>query len=581
MALDSLTVLTLTSYLNHKLKDGRITKIGHPEKDEVYFTVRSNNNNYKLIISANSQYPLIYIDNDYKKENPKTASNYCMILRKYLLNSKIENIIQINDDRIIEFHISHYDELGDLNNYKLIIELMGKHSNIILVNENNRILDSIKHIDASTSSVRQVFPGSNYFIVNERNKISIFDTDFDKFRDIFASSEKISNLLSNNIQFIPPKFSQEICYKAKVDSDLPSNQIDDSSKLIIYNIIIMELKRIMSEQFDFRLYYENDKPIEYSIIPYLIYNKKNEKYNDINSLLIDFYRKSLDYTHIYEKTYRIRTVINQNIKRLSKKLNIWNMQLNSCNDKDKFKLYGELLFANMYKIKNDMTAVEVENYYNNEVIKIKLDNMLTPSQNAQFYYDKYNKLKRTEVVTKKLIECASEELDYLSTIAESVKHIQNNKDINDILQELTINGYIKSKDSKKKNIKLTKVQPLHYTDSEGFEYYVGKNNLQNEEVTFKIAESNDWWFHIKNKPGSHVIVKSKPNTDLPDEVFIRAAALAGFYSSENNSDKVEIDYIQRKFLKKPKNYKIGMVIYHTNYSINVTPSTEGLRLLNK
>ena len=195
MALDNLTVFAIVSNLSKSLIGGRITKIGHPEKDEIYLTVRNNNINYKLIISSNSQYPLIYLDSDYRKENPKQASNFCMILRKYIQNGKIEKISQVDDDRIIELHISHFDELGDLKNYRLIVELMGKHSNIILVNENNRILDSIKHVDASTSSIRQVFPGSNYFIVNKQDKKNIFDINLSEFQNIMNTSDKIVKTL--------------------------------------------------------------------------------------------------------------------------------------------------------------------------------------------------------------------------------------------------------------------------------------------------------------------------------------------------------------------------------------------------
>ena len=578
MALDNITIYSITDYLNKTLLNGRITKVNQPDKDQIILVIRNNNSNYKLILSSNTQYPLAYIDNSIVRENPNQPTNFCMILRKYISNGRIISINQIDYDRIIEFTITHYDEMGDLHNYKLIAEFMGKHSNIILINNKDRILDSIKHVDASTSSLRQIFPGANYFIVNKQNKTNILDISYDDFLSYFETSEILTNNIVNQFNLVSPKLAQEICYLSDIDSNIPSNQLDNQMALRLYDCIKEIVSKITNKHFTPTIYFNKEgKPIDYSVIRYLKNSDLSiESYDNINTLLINYYKKSIDYKYLYDKTTNIRNTISTNIKRVSKKLNIWEIQLSECKKKEKFKLYGELILAYSYLVNKETDKIKVIDYYTNKEVEIPIESNLSAAKNSQKYYAKYNKLKRTEIVTKKLIEEAYKELEYLQSINDSINYISDNNDINEIELELKESSYLKVKNNNR-NKKVHKSKPYKFIDIDGNIYYVGRNNIQNEEVTFKIGDQNDWWFHIKDKPGSHVIVKNINNLDeLPDEVYLQAAQLAGYYSPDRNLDKVEIDYIQRKFIKKPKNGHIGMVIYHTNYSIVVKPSIENL-----
>lgn len=578
MSLDTSVISAYTKYLYDNFLNSRISKVSHPEKDELNLTLKNSKSTNKLIISSNPQFPLIYVDNLSKKENPSTASNFCMVLRKHILNGRIIDIKQINRDRVIEIIIEHYDELGDLKTNRLIMEFMGKHSNVILVNEKDRILDSIKHIDASTSSQRLIFPGANYFLIDSNKKP--IEYYFNNFSNYFNTSTPVFKNLVNLIQGVTPKIAQEVCFNLNLDSNSPSNTIQDYNIEALLKACNEILDKINKHNFVYKMYFSGKKPIDYTVINFNIMKDTDYiEYENINSLISDYYKKSLLFTQVHEKTINIRSCISNNIKRLSKKLNIWNEQLKDCMNKDKYKLYGELLLAYSYLKIDNKNFIEVENYYdNNKIIKINIDENKTLSQNSQRYYEKYNKLKRTEIITEKLVNDAENELNYLFSIEESVKNIQNNDDINEITRELFENGYMKNfKGFSKK--KIIKSKPLKYTDSLGFIYYVGKNNIQNEYVTFKLAENNDWWFHIKNLPGSHVIVRNNTVDELPDEVFINAASLAAYYSSNRDLDKVEVDYIQRKFIKKPKNNHVGMVIYHTNYSIVVNPNIDNLKLI--
>lgn len=582
MAFDALTISAIVQELNEKLIEGRITKINQPEKDEITLQIRTRQGNERLIISANASIPLMYIDNNINKENPLKAPDFCMVLRKYLLNGRILDIVQIDCDRLVEFKISHYDELGDLCNLRLIVELMGKYSNIILVGENDTVLESIKHINGFISSVREVYPGTKYFKVTGKYKLHLEDINNTKnmFQELTLSSKSIRNMLVSNFALVSPTVAEELCFLSNIDSSRPASTLRENE----LDILIQELTKlyiaIQNKLYKLQIYYDNNKPMDYSVINMnMLSNLDIESFGDVSSLLKKYYEKRNHFARIQDRSSSIRQILHTNIERLAKKLNLWEAQLKDCDLRDKYKLYGELILTYAYLINKNSPKINCTNYYNNSEVTIDIDVDKTAVENSQIYYNKYNKLKRTKAALETLIIDAKDELEYLQSILESISNVQTQDDLLQIKIELANSGYVKKAFSKgKKN--MPKSKPLHYKDNLDYDYYVGKNNIQNEEVTFEIASNLDWWFHVKAAPGAHVIVKRKGNEELPDIVYLKAAALAAFYSQLRNDKRVEVDYIQKKYIKKPNLKKPGMVIYHTNYSMNIEPSIDGLELKN-
>lgn len=572
MTLDTLTISAIVDNLKENFINCRINKISQPERDEIMLTIRNKNGCQRLIININSSNPIIFIDNTSEKKSPKTALNFCMSLRKHISSGKIVDVIQIDYDRIIEFHIERYDELGDLKLFRLIIEFMGKHSNIILVNENNRILESIKHIDASTSSIRQVFPGSNYFRVYDENKIYPLDISSTDFISIIRNGNIFYETMMSQFKGIYPKLIFEICNIIGFDSHDYQENISSSQINNFFSKLSEFLNMINISNFSFNIYSKDNKMLDYSVLNFSLYNDyQKTEYDNIFCLIKDFYLSKLNLNKINDKTQKIRQIVNNNIKRLAKKISIWDLQLQDAQKKDTYRLYGELLLANTY-ITPTSNKIEVINYYDNSSITIPIDSNKSMAMNSQIYYKKYNKLKRTEEAIISMYPKVNDELEYLHSIIQSIRSIENMDDFNQIKYELEQNGYmntIKNNSNKNKKDILTNTF-IQYKDNLGFNYFVGKNNIQNDYITFSLASGNDWWFHIKNQPGSHVIVKTMGEDMPPDEVFINAASIAAFHTKISDS-KIEVDYTQRKNLKKPKNGHMGSVIYHTNYSITVKP----------
>lgn len=582
MAFDALTVSAITAEMKTFCLEGRITKINQPERDEINLTVKGPAGVQRIVLSANASLPLFYIDNESKRENPVTAYNFCMVLRKHLQNGIIQSIRQIDRDRIVEFSVSHYDELGDLKENRLIVELMGKYSNLILVNPENRVLESIKHVNHSVSSMREVFPGSTYFRVLGDPKAEITETEDSVAEKLLRDCPKrCRQALVHTFRGIAPKTAEEICWRAGLDSDRPTTELTDEEIRRLIREIRSLTETVDAGRFDFKIYYDGEKPIDYAVLPMSIYgNLTTHAFDTVSDMLVNFYREKRLFTRRAEKTTELRQILNHHIERVSKKLSIWEQQIQDCSKKDRFKTWGELVIAYAHQVEPGAEKVVCQDWNQDYAeVTIPLDPTLTASENSQRYYEKYNKMKRTETALNELLEEGREELAYLESVAAGLKHVESQGDLKQIRSELEEGGYVKRRFNKTDK-QIAKSRPLHYRDEDGYDYYVGKNNLQNEEVTFKIGDPKDWWFHVKTLAGSHVIVKSKGEDELPDAVYLRAASLAAYYSSASEDAKVEVDYIPQKHLKKPKTRKPGMVIYHTNWSMIVSPSKDGLELIS-
>lgn len=574
MAFDGITISALVAEFNDKLLNGRLYKIAQTESDELLLTIKNGKNQYRLLISANASLPLIYLT-DKNKPAPLTAPNFCMLLRKHINNGRIISITQPGLERIVDFEIQHLDELGDIKTKHLIIELMGKHSNIIFVNEGT-ILDSIKHVNSIMSSVRQVLPGKEYFIPHTSEKLNPLDVEKEVFfKTVFSKPMPLSKAIYTSFTGISPTIAENICYEGKFDSSMPANVLEHGDQNIVWMYFYQLINKVKNCDFIPTIYEKNGKPEEYGVTILSTYSDcTTTSFESISTLLETYYSKKSLYTRMRQKSVDLRKIVTNALERDNKKYNIQLKQLKDTEKKDKFKEYGDLLTTYGYSIKEGSKEFETVNYYNGETVKITLDPTISPIENAKKYFNKYSKLKRTSEALETIIVETKNSIDYLESINVAIDMATTEDDLKAINEELVQTGFIKKKHTNKKAKNNSK--PLHFISSDGFDIYVGKNNIQNEHLTFKVATGNDWWFHSKSFPGSHVIVKCN-NQELPDNTFEEAARLAAFYSKGSNQDKVEIDYIQKKHVKKVAGAMPGFVIYHTNYSMIAEPNIDNIK----
>lgn len=565
MAFDGITVSTIVQELNTTLKDGRINKIAQPEADELLLTIKTPKGQRRLYISASASLPLIYLT-DTNKPSPMTAPNFCMLLRKHINNGRITNIYQPKLERIICFDIEHLDELGDLCKKQLIVEIMGKHSNIIFCNDKGMIIDSIKHVSAQMSSVREVLPGRTYFIPDTMERHNPLTVAEEEFRTLLRDKPMpLSKAVYTSFTGISPIVAEEICHLSGIPSEITPRDLSDDMLLHFFNQFSLYFEAVKEGNFQPVIYYRGQEPVEFSCLPISHYSQYEPKnFESVSELLETYYSTKNTITRIRQKSSDLRRVVQTALERNRKKYALQTKQLRDTENREKYKVYGELLHTYGYNVEKGAKKLEALNYYTNEMITIPLDTTKTPMENAQKYFDKYNKQKRTFEALTELIEETRDDIIYLESVSNALDIALSEDDLLQIKEELIKAGYVKRKFTKKK-VKITN-KPLHYISSDGFHIYVGKNNMQNEELTFHFAVGNDWWFHAKGVPGSHVIVKTN-GEELPDRTFEEAGRLAAYYSKNRGNEKVEIDYIEKKHVKKPAKAKPGFVIYHTNYSL--------------
>lgn len=575
MAFDGITIACLVKDLNDCLLDGRLYKIAQPEPDELLITVKNNGGQKRLCISASASLPLIYLTGD-NKPSPLTAPNFCMLLRKHLQNGRIISITQPGLERIINFEIEHLDEMGDLRRKKLIVEIMGKHSNIIFCDEEDKIIDSIKHISGLVSSVREVLPGKPYFIPQTQEKENPLTADRALFMEkVFAKPMDCYKALYTTFTGLSPAISHEICHRAGGNADSGTAACGQSDREALWQAFHAVMQEVQSGQFSPCIVYENKVPAEYAALLLSSYPADCRKeYAQISPLLEDFYAEKNAVTRIRQRSSDLRRIVNTALERNIKKYDLQTKQMQDTLKRDKYRVYGELLNTYGYSAAPGAKSLEAVNYYTGEAVTIPLDPQLSAGENAKKYFEKYNKLKRTWEALSVLTKEVHDEIEHLESVSTALDIALKEEDLVQIKEELIESGYIRRKGGQKK-VKITS-RPFHYISSDGFHMYVGKNNLQNEELTFKVASGNDWWFHAKGMPGSHVIVKTN-GEELPDSTFEQAARLAAHYSKGRGQEKVEVDYVEKKQVKKVAGAKPGFVIYHTNYSMLIDTDISGIQ----
>lgn len=542
MSFDGFFLHHLTNELQEQIEKGRIQKVNQPFDHELVLTIRNNRRNYKLLLSAHPVFGRIQTT-EANFQNPQNPNTFTMIMRKYLQGAVIETIQQIENDRILEIVVSNKNEIGDHIKATLVVEIMGKHSNIILIDKNeHKIIESIKHVGFSQNSYRTILPGSTYIAPPKTNTINPFD----------ISDQTLFELLQTND--LSPKNLQQLFQGLGRDTALELFHCLKDNKLNDFR------------QFFSREYYPSLTEKSFSAVQF---SSSHETFQSLGQLLDYYYQEKAEKDRIAQQAsdliHRVQSELEKNIKKLAKQQD----ELLATENAEEFRQKGELLTTYLSMVPNNQDIVVLDNYYTNQTIEISLDRALTPNQNAQRYFKKYQKLKEAVKHLKGIISDTENTITYLESVETSLNHASM-EDINDIREELVETGFIKRRAHDKQH---KRKKPEQYLASDGKTIImVGRNNLQNDELTFKMARKGELWFHAKDIPGSHVLIRD--NLNPSDEVKTDAAELAAYYSKARLSNLVQVDMIEAKKLNKPSGTKPGFVTYTGQKTLRVTPTQE-------
>lgn len=573
MSMDGLSLYSAMNELNKRLAGGKIDKIQQTDKEELLLMVRSLGQTYRLLINASAADNRVQLT-ELKKQAPSEAPMFCMLLRKRIAGGKIVRFEQERLDRVLKISIETYNDLGDLSVFALYCELMGKHSNIILVNEKGVIVDAIKHVGLGMSSVRFVMPGLEYSAPPAQDKQDPSKASADDFSMAMCMvGMSIAKALSNAFFGLSPAVAAQLV--ARYTDKTECTQLSEAereelaSRLVGFYADMAHGKEKASAVL-------NALGETEAVYPFAIAGGGIKLYDSIGEALDSLYINSDRREWAKRHGASARKVLQNNIERCEKKLALYADALNSGEQMEKCRLYGELLTANLHSLKSGTDTAAVDNYYADPVerIAIPLDRQLTPGENAQRYYKKYQKLKAARDMAIVQREQTLSELNYLEGQLDNLTKCTAENELSELIEELKDQGYIKRDKGGKKKMKLAASKPMHFVSSTGADIYVGKNNRQNDELTLRFASPNDIWMHTKNIPGSHVIVKGASEQDTA--TMTEAALLAAYYSRARGSENVAVDYTPRKYVKKPAGAKPGMVIYTTNKTAYVTPSEEAV-----
>lgn len=579
MALDGIVIAALVQELRRTLLGGHIQKIAMPENNELLLTIKNNATQHRLLISCEAALPLLYLQRE-NKPSPLTAPGFAMLLRKHIGSGKITAIEQLGLERIVRIETTQLNELGDIAPHALYVELMGKYSNIIFTDESNVILDSMRRVPASVSSLREVLPGRPYFIPEKLQKTNPLSLTEKTFAAALAAESglPLDRALSAAFSGISSLAAQDILYRASIDPRAGFSDLRSEEKARLFGTFDSVIEKVRNGQFSPVMYVKDELPVEFAALPLATLEAEGlatRTYDSMSELLYSYYSLRAESARMRQKSSDLRRLVQNHLERSQRKRILQEKQLADSQKKEKYRVYGDLLNTYAFQVPPGADSFVAENFYDdNKPLRIPLDKNLTPAENAKKYFDRYAKLKRTELAVGQELEKTVQEEAHLSSVLTALELATEESDLAEIREELAAFQYVKRQRSPKgKRPQKIQSHPLHFRSSDGFDIYVGKNNFQNEELTFKVASGSDWWFHAKGMPGSHVIVKAN-GQELPDRCFEEAAALAAYYSKGRDQDKVEIDYLQRRNVKKVNGAPPGFVIYHSNWSMMAKPRAE-------
>jgi predicted ribosome quality control (RQC) complex YloA/Tae2 family protein len=562
MSFDGLFTRAMIHELSQTIKGGRINKIHQPSKNEIIVTIRANGSNHKLLLSVHPSYARVQLTNE-SYDNPSEPPMFCMLLRKHLEGYILENIHQAGLDRIIVFDVKGRNEIGDVSYKQLIVEIMGRHSNIILIDkETNTILDSIKHVSFAVNTHRAVLPGYEYIAPPEQNKFDPFQADEEEIlKRLDFNAGKLDKQLVEQFLGISPLFAKEIVFQAGL-----------ANRMTLPKTFLTYMEKIKKNDYMPAITYGGSKESFY-LYPLEHMKGEHKSFSSLSAMLDRYYFGKAERDRVKQQAHDLeRFIINEKEKNM-KKIEKLQSELEEAKNAEKYQLYGELLTANLYAVKKGMKEIEVINYYdeNNGTIVIPLDPQKSPSENAQKYFTKYQKAKNALTFIQEQIEKANVEVAYFDSLLQQIE-AASTKDIMEIREELIEGGYLRER-QKQQHKKQLNTKPVldKYISSDGTEILVGKNNKQNDYLTNKLAGRDEIWLHTKDIPGSHVVIRSKNPTE---KTIMEAANLAAYFSKARNSSSVPVDFTQVRHVKKPSGAKPGFVIYENQQTVYVTPDEE-------
>ena len=580
MALDGITLGLVKNELKSYILGSKIDKIHQPSKNELVFILRTRNGGYRLYLSCDGQSPRVHLTR-YNLENPKTPPMLCMLLRKRLCGATLVNIKQVNNDRILVFEFDGTTEIGDKTKYYVICEIMGQKSNIILCDNDYRIIDAVKRVDEEKSTVREILPGLKYELPPMQEKCNILTDDaLDIANKILSMPEKLlSKAILECVEGFSPIVTREVAYRTVFD-DKQVGLLTDIEKERLTNEIETIKREICNNEFTL-LNSVDGVPFDFSFTNIRQYGNSLDKksYNSISELLDDFYFEKDKINRTKRKAADLFKLLNSAIERTSRKINNRRLELDKSVNREQIRIYAELITANQYRLTEKSSVYRLENYYdNNNIIEIPVNPALSPLQNAQKFFKEYKKAANAEKMLYSLIEDGEQELVYLDTVLDNLSRAETEREISEIRDELEKGGYLKTKKGNKLK-KEKPLPPLEFISSDGFKILVGRNNVQNDILTLKTAKNYDMWLHIQKYAGSHTIIISDKK-EITETAIYEAACIAAYYSKAQNSSSVAIDYTLVRNVKKPVGAKPGKVIYDTYNTIYVTPQKELIEKLS-
>lgn len=577
MALDGMYLSFLVSKVNELLTGAKVDKIHQPSKNELVFIMRTRGGMHKLYFSADANSPRFAVTESVP-ENPQTPPMLCMLFRKRLVGATLLGVEQFGLDRTAFFNFDATNEIGDRVKLTLAVEIMAQHSNVILFDSDNRIVDALRRVDAEKSSYRLVLPGAQYKLPPAQEKLDIRNEEPQRIcRDILAlENSGLSSAVLKTVQGVSPLLAREVAFRVCGDDKGVGELTTEEKMSLLCEISALKSIVIKNEAKPTMVLDESGKPMEFSFMPVTQYGnsyKVIEK-EDVFCLLEDFYFERDRLLRTRSKGAELFKLLDTAIERTARKLNNQQEDLRRCADRDELKINAELITAAQYRLQKGAGVYEVENYYdNNSIVKISVDPALSPSQNAQKLYKEYRKACTAENMLVKLIDEGEQDLEYLKSVRDMLERSTLEREFGEIKDELISQGFIKPKKSGKKQMKKQTLPPLEFKTSQGFTVLVGRNNVQNDKLTFKTGRKGDIWLHAQKCPGSHTLILSD-GREIPDDAIVEAAEIAAYYSSARSSTLVTVDYTDVKNIKKPNGAKPGFVVYYTYYSVNVKPKSE-------
>ncbi|MCL2396673.1 MAG: NFACT family protein [Defluviitaleaceae bacterium] len=576
MAFDGLMIAAIVNELSQSLAGGRIDKVFQPERDEIVLAIRAGGGNHRLLLTANAGFPRLHLTAA-AKENPLTAPMFCMLLRKHIQGGRITGITQPNFERIVHIAIESFNEMGDLVEKLLVVEIMGKYSNIILV-DGGVVLDSAKHVSYSQSSVRQILPGRPYVEAPSQNKINPLLLERERFLAIAESADiAAQKLIFQNYTGISPFSAGIICAMAEIDPEKTMDTATARDMAALFDAFDQVMTKVRVGEFTPYTFQDGAAtPRAFAVISRHMYDNDHVRDFVSPSQMVEYYYAAKDNTsRIQQKSQDLRRHVQNLIERCVKKAEMHEKTMAEVAERESLRAMGELITANIYAIPAGAKSFTAINYYEEGMpeVDIALNPTKTAAENAQGYFAKYNKQKRTNVALQEQMTQNMEELEYLEGVRQTLEHAHDDADLAQIRQELAGQGLVKKQGQtagKKQKEREQKAKPLHYISSDGHDIYVGKNNVQNDHLTLRFAMPDDIWLHTKSIPGSHVILRAKGG-QVSQAALEEAAMLAAYYSKGRSGSLVPVDYCPRKQVKKPSGAKPGMVIYEGHRTAYVTP----------